>query len=75
MLDWSAQPAFPDQLLLLASPVDCRRSMDPSWMSRGYVAPAEARLERFGPTVKSLPAIWNQLASWWLDHRAGANTP
>lgn len=45
------------------------------WRPRGYRDAAEARLERFGPAVTSLPAIWEELASWWLSHRAGANTP
>ena len=44
-------------------------------MPKGYEHPDEARLERFGRTVTSLPDIWDELAEWWLVKRAGANTP
>ena len=44
-------------------------------MPMGLQAPAEARLEAFGPRVDPANPGWSALASWWLAHPAGANTP
>lgn len=44
-------------------------------MPRGYDAPDEVRLETFGPTWLPGNRAWPEIASWWLKHPAGANTP
>jgi hypothetical protein len=75
VLDWTSQPEFAVELLQLVQPVDCRLSARSQWMPRGYGAPAEARLDVFGPRALGNAHVWPALRSWWLAHEAGANTP
>src|SRR5207248_1224998 len=75
VLDWTARPAFCEELLRLVAPVDVRISARSAWMPRGYLAPDEARLGTFGPMFLSDSAVWTTLRKWWLAHEQGANTP
>jgi hypothetical protein len=75
VLDWTAQPEFREELIALLQPVPVNISVGAPWMPRGHSAPDEARLESFGPRVLPALSIWPALASWWLTHPAGANTP
>jgi hypothetical protein len=74
VLDWTNRPTFVSELIELVKPVNCRVTAESQWQPRGHSAPAEARLDRFGPRV--LPAApWGELKSWWLKHPRRANTP
>lgn len=72
VLDWTAKPDFPQDLLQLLQPIDCELTSESRWQPMGRAHPAEARLSRFGPTT--IPhADWSGFAQWWLEH--GGSTP
>ncbi len=75
VLDWTENPFFAVELMQLLQPVSIRLSADSDWMPRGYGAPDEAVLDRFGPRVMPHPDAWATLIQWWLTHTHGANTP
>lgn len=75
VLDWVEQPTFPPDLIGLASPVTCELTDQSIWMPSGHESPGEARLEVFGPRAMPGHPAWSALASWWLRHHRGANTP
>lgn len=75
ILDWTSQPRSMIDLLSLVRPVDCRLTRASCWMPMGYAESEEARLERFGPMCMPDHAAWPAIASWWLRHPRGANTP
>jgi hypothetical protein len=75
VLDWVEQPGFPTELFDLLRPVGCSPRADKRWMPLSHAEHGEARLETFGPAVMPDHAAWPALASWWLKHRQGANTP
>jgi hypothetical protein len=75
VLDWVSRPEFFGELLETVAPVRCTRLAESEWMPRGLEAPAEARLDAFGPKVDPSNPAWSALTSWWLAHPAGANTP
>jgi len=75
VLDWVSQPRFAEELLHLAAPVNCRIRPDSRWKPRSFADATEARLETFGPEVMPDHPAWPQVASWWLAHQRGANTP
>jgi hypothetical protein len=75
VLDWTSSPAFAVELMQLLRPVSIRLSADSDWMPRGYEAPDEAVLDRFGPRVMPRSESWAALKHWWLTHAHGANTP
>ncbi len=75
VLDWTALPRFPDELIELARPVSCRVTPDSIWQPMGHHAPREARVEQFGPRAYPGHPAWPAISSWWLKHARGANTP
>jgi hypothetical protein len=75
ILDWTSSPEFCVELLQLVAPVEVRASGQSRWMPRGYGAPAEARLETFGPEAFPDSKAWSSLHTWWLAHEEGPNTP
>jgi hypothetical protein len=74
VLDWTESPDFATEFTTLLEPVPVEISASDPMMPRGYRAPDEARLDRFGPVWHSA-ADWDALQDWWLVHRRGANTP
>lgn len=75
VLDWTDRPSFPDDLKKLLASVPITIASDSIFMPRGYEAPSEARLERFGSLWLPESSVWSVLEAWWLRHLAGANTP
>lgn len=76
VLDWTGRPGFLSELAALLTPAPIRLSNSCVFMPKGVGAPAEARLEAFGPACfPEQLAIWAALQDWWLTHKAGANTP
>lgn len=75
VLDWTESSFFAVELMQLLQPVSIRLSADSAWMPRGYAAPDEAVLDRFGPKVMPQSRAWTTLTRWWLTHTHGANTP
>lgn len=75
VLDWTNRPSFPDDLKQLLAQVPITIASDSIFMPRGYEAPSEARLERFGPLWLPASSAWSVLEAWWLRHMSGANTP
>jgi len=75
ILDWVSQPRFLPEFLQLVRPVQCRVTAESIWQPLGVTAPAEARLEQFGPRALPGHAAWPALTTWWLKHVRGANTP
>jgi hypothetical protein len=74
VLNWTGQPQFPSDLAACGSLAGCTVDSVSDWQPKGIAAPAEARLEVFGPSV--LPEIdWRSLKTWWLRNAGGANTP
>src|SRR5262245_19252018 len=74
VLDWTDRPDFPRSIVELVKPVHIRLTAESRWMPQGHDAPAEARLETFGPKLVESNA-WQDLRQWWLRHERGANTP
>jgi len=75
VLDWTSQPRFLPELLASLQPAECRLGPASTWQPMGHRAPAEARLERFGPVALPGHGAWPALTTWWLRHARGANTP
>ena len=75
VLDWTAQPGFAKELSALFPLIHVEVSVGAMWMPRGYEAPAEARLENFGPAWMPSHPVWGKLQDWWLLHKRRANTP
>jgi hypothetical protein len=75
VLDWTSQPLFIPELLELLRPVECSVTAHSVCRPLGFGAPAEARLDQFGPETMPGHVAWPVLTSWWLKHARGANTP
>lgn len=75
ILDWVECARFLSELEEVIGDVPFSLGDESRWMPRDYDDPAEARLESFGPSWLPQHAAWSRLASWWLTHRRGANTP
>ncbi len=75
ILDWTSRPDFPQQFENLIGMPECVVSYPAIWHPRGYSDPKEARLEECGAQFISGVNCWNDLSSWWLQHRRGANKP
>jgi hypothetical protein len=75
VLDWTAQPTFAAEMASMVAPAPVRITDESLWMPRGYDAPEEALLNRFGPDWLDRPSVWESLQAWWLVHRRNANTP
>jgi hypothetical protein len=75
ILDWTSRPTFLIEIFELLRPVQIAADAETLFMPRGYAEPDEARLERFGPLWLPDRDVWQTLQSWWLIHKAGANTP
>ena len=76
VLDWTERPNFSNELIDLVRPVQAHVREDTQWMPRGYAAPQEARLERFGPKIMPAFRRWRNVHSWWLAHTTrNSNTP
>ncbi len=72
VLEWTDRASFPDDLLDLVKPLQCRLRPDSIWMPRGTRHPHEARLERFGPLAYPGHPAWDQITRWWLASPGGA---
>lgn len=75
VLDWTDHPDFPGAFRELLGDLPVEFGHDALWMPRGHGAPREGRLDTFGPVWRPGETIWEELSSWWLVHRRGANTP
>ncbi len=75
ILDWTAHVDFPTQFESLIALPECVLAQPPAWQPRGYEDSAEACLEDTGAHFIPGVGCWDDLASWWLLHRRGANKP
>jgi hypothetical protein len=75
VLDWVESVGFPADLVRLLSPVPSVITESSPWMPKGHSCSQEAELHRFGPKVLPDACDWDELHSWWLEHKRGARTP
>jgi len=78
VLEWTSHRDFAVEFEKLVGLPEFQTSTSPMWRPRGYDDPHEVRLERDGASL--MPGgregdPWKKLASWWLAHQRGANTP
>ena len=66
VLDWTAEPSFLAQLADAGRPAPIEFAASSLCMPRGRTAPAEARLETFGPRWLPNHPAWPALRQWWL---------
>jgi hypothetical protein len=75
ILDWTSHGDFLTQFEDTVSLPECVISRPPAWRPRGHEDPTEACLEDSGEQFVPSARCWDDLASWWLRHRRGANKP
>jgi len=75
ILDWTTRNDFLLQFSDLIGLSECVVTSPPVWKPKGYEQPEEARLDKCGRQFMPDCNCWDDLASWWLIHRRGANTP
>jgi hypothetical protein len=75
VLDWTGRASFLTELEQFLAPSPVRFPAETAVMPQGIDAPAEARLEKFGPSWLSGNSAWPAIEDWWLSHKAGANAP
>lgn len=75
ILDWTSHPDFLRQFENLIGLPECSIAHSSAWQPRGFKEPDEACIEDCGD--RFIPGVdcWNDLSSWWLCHRRGANKP
>lgn len=75
ILDWTSQADFLTQFERVVGLPGCVIADPPAWRPRGHEDSAEACLEDCGEHFIPGAGCWDDLASWWLLHRRGANKP
>lgn len=75
ILDWTTRANFLSQFEDLVDLPECMIRDSATFQPRGHEDFKEACIEDCG--TKFIPGsdCWDDLASWWLSHRRGANKP